>query len=74
MTINFGPFVKLYQMVLEIMSIYFVSIQSDQKENKSEQALQIIGRNSMQIGVQCMGVDNLWSQTLLYNKSYLMNF
>jgi hypothetical protein len=21
-----------------------------------------------------MGVDNLWSQTLLYNKSYLMNF
>jgi hypothetical protein len=28
----------------------------------------------MQISVQCMGVDNLWSQTLLYNKSYLMNF
>jgi hypothetical protein len=28
----------------------------------------------MQISVQCMGVDNLWSQKLLYNKSYLMNF
>jgi hypothetical protein len=27
----------------------------------------------MKISVQCMGVDNLWSQTLLYNKSYLMN-
>jgi hypothetical protein len=24
--------------------------------------------------VQCMGVDNLWSQTLLYNISYFMNF
>jgi hypothetical protein len=28
----------------------------------------------MQISVQCMAVDNLWSQKLLYNKSYLMNF
>jgi hypothetical protein len=29
----------------------------------------------MQISVQRMGVgvDNLWSQTLLFNKSYLMN-
>jgi hypothetical protein len=27
----------------------------------------------MQINVQCMGVDNLWSPTLLYNKLYLMN-
>jgi hypothetical protein len=26
-------------------------------------------RNSMQISVQCMAVDNLWSQTPLYNKS-----
>jgi hypothetical protein len=54
-----------------------ICIQCDQKENKSEQALQIIGHvvaESMQISVQCMGVDKLWSQTLLYNKSYLMNF
>jgi hypothetical protein len=28
----------------------------------------------MQISVQSMGVDNLWFQTLLYNKSYLMHF
>jgi hypothetical protein len=28
----------------------------------------------MQINVQCMGVDNLWSKTLFDNKSYLMNF
>jgi hypothetical protein len=24
-------------------------------------------RNPMQISVQCMGVDNLWSQMLVYN-------
>jgi hypothetical protein len=24
--------------------------------------------------LECMGVDNLWSQTLLNNKSYLINF
>jgi hypothetical protein len=37
-------------------------VQSDQKENKSEQALQIIGRavaESYAKSVQCMGVDNL---------------
>jgi hypothetical protein len=28
----------------------------------------------MQISVQCMGVDSLWSQRLLHNKSYFMNF
>jgi hypothetical protein len=28
----------------------------------------------MQISVECISVDNLWSQTLLYNKSYLINF
>jgi hypothetical protein len=28
----------------------------------------------VQISVQYMGVDNLWSQTLFYNNSYLMNF
>jgi hypothetical protein len=28
----------------------------------------------MQISLQCMGVDNLWSQMLLYNKSYLKKF
>jgi hypothetical protein len=43
-----------------------MNIQCDQKENKSEQALPIIGhvvaRNSMEISVQCTGVDNLWSQ------------
>jgi hypothetical protein len=52
-------------------------VQSDQKENKPEQALKIIGHvvaDSVQISVQCMAVDNLWSQTLLYNKSYLTNF
>jgi hypothetical protein len=52
-------------------------IQNDQKENKLEQALQMIGHvlaDSKQISVQCMSVDNLWSQTLSYNKSYLMNF
>jgi hypothetical protein len=41
-------------------------VQSDQKENKPEQALKIIGHvvaDSMQISVQCMAVDNLWSQT-----------
>jgi hypothetical protein len=51
-------------------------IQNDQKESKSEHALQIIGHvvaESYAISVQCLGVDNLWSQTLLYNKSYLMN-
>jgi hypothetical protein len=54
-----------------------INVQSDQKENKSEhQALQIIGHvvaDPMQRSVQCRGVDNLWSQRLLYNKSYLMN-
>jgi hypothetical protein len=28
----------------------------------------------MNINVQYMGVDNLWSQTPLYNKSYFMIF
>jgi hypothetical protein len=28
----------------------------------------------MQISVECMGVDNLWSQTVLYNKSSLITF
>jgi hypothetical protein len=52
------------QLVLEI--------QSDQKENKSERTLQIIDRviaESYANSVQSMSVDNLWSQTLLYNKS-----
>jgi hypothetical protein len=52
-------------------------IQSDQQESKSEQALQIIGHvvaESYANSVQSMAVDNLWSQTLVYNKSYLMNF
>jgi hypothetical protein len=40
-------------------------VQSDQKENKPEQALQIINGHSTQINVQCKGVDNSWSQTLL---------
>jgi hypothetical protein len=47
------------------------------KKKKSQEALQIIGHvvaDHMQISVQCRGVDNLLSQTLLYNKSHLMNF
>jgi hypothetical protein len=47
------------------------------KENKSEQALQVIGHVVAEFyanSVQCMGIDNLWFRTLLYNKSYLMNF
>jgi hypothetical protein len=46
------------------LQITSVIIESDQKENKSEQALQIIGHvvaDHMQISVHCMGVDNLWS-------------
>jgi hypothetical protein len=40
----------------------------DQKENKSEEALQImLQRNSMQISVQCMGVDNLRRQFMVSN-------
>jgi hypothetical protein len=52
-------------------------VQSDQKENKSEEALQIIGHVVAKLfyaKMRSMVVDNLWSQTLLYNKSYLMNF
>jgi hypothetical protein len=51
-------------------------VQSDQKENKSEQALQIIGHvvAKFYAKIRSMAVDNLWSETLLYNKSYLMNF
>jgi hypothetical protein len=48
-----------------------------QNDNKSEQALQIIGHvvaESYANSVQCMGIDNLWFQTLLCNESYLMNF
>jgi hypothetical protein len=37
--------------------------------------MQIIGHvANKEISIQCMGVDNLWSQTLLCNKSHLMNF
>jgi hypothetical protein len=48
-------------------------VQSDQKGNKSEQVLQIIGHVVAEsCGKKaCMGVDNLWCQTLLYNKSIL---
>jgi hypothetical protein len=52
-------------------SILLLTIQSNKKENKSEQALQIIGHvvaESTEISVQCMGVDNLRSKTLFYNK------
>jgi hypothetical protein len=45
-------------------------MQADKKESKSKHALQIVGdvvADSMQISVQCMGVDNLWFQTPLYN-------
>jgi hypothetical protein len=42
---------------------------------KKKQAMQIIGHvANKEISIQCMGVDNLWSQTLLCNKSYLMKF
>jgi hypothetical protein len=40
-------------------------VQCDQKENKSEQALQIIGHVVAEFYAH---------KTLLYNKSYLMNF
>jgi hypothetical protein len=55
---------KFFRKLKGYVEIYYkknLDVQSDQKENKSEQALQIIGHV-----VQCMGVDNLWSQTLLY--------
>jgi hypothetical protein len=59
--------------------IHCHTIQSNKKENKSEQALQIItghvlAKSYPKKDVQCMGVDSLWSQTPLYNKPYLMNF
>jgi hypothetical protein len=47
-----------------VLAISANDIQSDQKENKSEQALQIIDHvvaDHMEISVQSMGVDNLWS-------------
>jgi hypothetical protein len=48
-------------------------------ENKSEQALQIIGHVVAEFYankrlMHGRSVDNLWSQKPLYNKSYLMNF
>jgi hypothetical protein len=49
-------------------------VQSDQKKNKSEEALQIIighvVAKFLYAKMRSMVVDNLWSQTLLYNKSY----
>jgi hypothetical protein len=60
-----------------ILNVTLIGIQSDQKENKAQQALQIIGHVVAEFYANkrlCMGVDNLWSQALLYNKSYLINF
>jgi hypothetical protein len=50
-----------------IIIMIITEITSDQKENKSEQALQIIGHVVAEFyaSVQCMGVDNLWSQIVL---------
>jgi hypothetical protein len=50
-------------------------VQGD-KKNQSEQASQIIGYVVAEFyaSVQALGVDNLWFQTPLYNKSYLKNF
>jgi hypothetical protein len=50
------------------LTYIFITVQSAQKENKSEQELQIIGHLVAEfyaISFQCMGADNLWSQTLL---------
>jgi hypothetical protein len=47
--------------------------QSDQKENKSEQALQNIGHVVVESYANKCSM-HLWSQTPLYNTSYLMNF
>jgi hypothetical protein len=78
-TLTFSVQTLFYLQKLSFCHIFFklVYIQSDRKEKKSEQALQIIGHvvaDSIQISVHCMGVDNLWSQTPLHNKSCLMNF
>jgi hypothetical protein len=50
-------------------------VQGD-KKNQSEQASQIIGYVVAEFyaSVQALGVDNLWFQMPLYNKSYVKNF
>jgi hypothetical protein len=55
------------------MFLYVHFTQSDQKENKSEQALQNIGHVVVESYANKCSM-HLWSQAPLYNKSYLMNF
>jgi hypothetical protein len=55
------------------MFLYVHFTQSDQKENKSEQALQNIGHVVVESYASKCSM-HLWSQTPLYNKSYLKNF
>jgi hypothetical protein len=61
---------------LEKFKKTFRRVKCDKKEAKSEQASQIIGNVIAESYVNkssCMGVDNLWSPTLLYNKSYRLS-
>jgi hypothetical protein len=55
------------------MFMYVHFTQSDQKENKSEQALQNIGHVVVESYANKCSM-YLWSQMPFYNKSYLVNF